>query len=108
MGHTRKVRLRAANFTANDVTVTGFTAELTGRLAPPPAVNLLTKVDGPLAGTGDVAMFNVIENCLFANQGFKIRLYLELHVHVVIEQQRAGTCANERFHRRTGRNLGAK
>jgi RHS repeat-associated protein len=56
----RKIRLSAkfdhtagSPITGDYAYMTGFTVALVGRLPAPPAINLLTSVDGPLAGTGD-------------------------------------------------------
>ncbi len=67
---TRKIRLRfklttmlaqnggtTTGYFVNKTFLSGITAQLFGRAAAPPAVNLLTSVNGPLAGTGDTVSY---------------------------------------------------
>ncbi|MFT3673511.1 MAG: RHS repeat-associated core domain-containing protein [Aestuariivirga sp.] len=59
---TRKIKVRlnfpsAANLMSSQAFLTGVTTRLIGRLPAPAAVNLLTSVDGPLAGTGDTVSY---------------------------------------------------
>lgn len=61
---TRKIRLRlkldhtqGQEVSTGGSFVTGLTLRLTGRAQPIGSVNLLTSVDGPLAGTGDTTTY---------------------------------------------------